>query len=156
MKRRSINVPIVTEWRSYTPTFGAGFGTVINITFYSRRFGDTLDVTGVFTTGTVAGDTASISIGFSGGNGNVTIDTSKVTSLGLIGSAQSSLASATHFCVFPIVSSGTLTTISFAVQNSTTGFGSGAALGNVIAADGSKMSVSFRVPILGWKSTRTV
>lgn len=49
----------VTEWQSYTPTL-AGFGTTTNQEFYYRRVGDTLEVEGVWTNGTVSGVTAAI------------------------------------------------------------------------------------------------
>lgn len=49
--------PIATDWKSYTPTFG-NFGTVSNVFFYYRRVGDSIDIIGQFTTGTVVNGTA--------------------------------------------------------------------------------------------------
>ena len=61
-----------TDWVSYTPTFGAGWGTVTNIAFYYRRVGDSLQVQGTFTDGTVAASLGSISL-----PSGLSIDTTK-------------------------------------------------------------------------------
>lgn len=50
-----------TNWVSYTPSF-TGFGTTTNTEFFWRRVGDTLQIRGVFRTGTVAASEASITI----------------------------------------------------------------------------------------------
>lgn len=146
----------ITDWVSYTPTFGAGFGTVSTSSFYSRRVGDSLQVKGKWTNGTVAGSAATITVGYAGSNANVTIDTSKVSTNGIIGTAQTSLTSTTQFGVYPIAPSSNGTAISFTVQNSTTAFGSGAQNGNIIAASASQNSVDFSVPITGWSSSTQV
>lgn len=144
--------PIVTDWVDYTPTFGAGFGSVTNIDFKSRRVGGNLEVYGKWTNGTVASNTADITMGFAGVDGNVTIDTSRVPPNGIIGSFQASLTSTTHFGVYPIAPASDLSTISFTRQTSTAGYGSGAALGSQIGASGSLSSIHVMVPILGWES----
>lgn len=46
------NVPIITAWAAYTPTF-TPFGTVTEVDFKWRRVGDTLEVEGTFLTGTI-------------------------------------------------------------------------------------------------------
>jgi hypothetical protein len=63
----------VTDWKSYTPTFSAGFGTVTSINMFYRRVGDVIEVQGSFTCGTTANSVARISLpsGFS-------IDTNKI------------------------------------------------------------------------------
>lgn len=43
-----------TEWASYTPTISAGFGTTADVSFKWRRVGDTIEVAGSFTDGTIA------------------------------------------------------------------------------------------------------
>lgn len=52
---------VFTDWASYTPTL-TNFGTATNVSFYWRQVGNTIFVRGYFTTGTVAGATASISL----------------------------------------------------------------------------------------------
>lgn len=43
----------VSEWLTYTPTFGTGFGTVTGTSFYYRRVGDSMQITGRWVNGTV-------------------------------------------------------------------------------------------------------
>ena len=63
----------ITNWTSYTPTFGAGFGTVTDINFWYREVGQDLEIRGFAKTGTVANATTTISL-----PGGYTIDTSLV------------------------------------------------------------------------------
>jgi hypothetical protein len=51
---------IVTPWTAYTPTY-SGLGAVVNSEMYWRRNMDQLEITGRFTTGTVAASEARIS-----------------------------------------------------------------------------------------------
>lgn len=72
---RNIGVgTVVGPWVAYTPTFGAGFGTVTGINFKSRRNGARLEIIGTFMSGTTSGTTASVSIGYNGVDQNVTAD----------------------------------------------------------------------------------
>lgn len=62
----------ITEWVAYTPTF-TGFGaTPSSIQVVSRRVGDSLEISGRFTSDTPTGVEGRISLGFNGTNGNVT------------------------------------------------------------------------------------
>ncbi len=142
----------VSDWVAYTPTFGSGFGTATNINFRSRRVGDSLEIYGKWTNGTVAGSAATITAGFGGANANVTIDTTKVPTSGIIGTAQTSLTSTTQFGVYPIAPTSDATTIAFTVMNSTTAYGGLAQNGNIISASGSANSLHVIVPIVGWSS----
>jgi len=145
----------MSDWQSYTPTFGAGFGTVTPSTFYSRRVGDSLEIYGKWTNGTVASSAATITVGYGGANANVTIDTTKLATSNIIGTAQTSLSSTTQFGVYPIAPTANATTFAFSAQNSSTGFGSLARNGDVIASSSSQNSVHVIVPIVGW-SAQTV
>lgn len=51
-----------TAWAAYTPTFGAGFGTVSTSEFFWRRKGDSISIRGSWTNGTVAASAATISL----------------------------------------------------------------------------------------------
>lgn len=51
-----------SNWASYTPSFSAGWGSVTNKSFFYRRVGDTLEVHGSFTTGTIAASSGTISL----------------------------------------------------------------------------------------------
>jgi hypothetical protein len=141
---------VVTDWINYTPTT-VGFGTISAASFQSRRVGDCLHIQGKFTTGTVTASTASISIGFNGVDQNVSIDTNKIAALSIIGSAQGSLTSTTHFAIYP-VTTGSLTTFGFSRQDSTVALGAGQQPANTVAATGSLFSFTAIVPIVGWSS----
>lgn len=51
----------VGGWTSYTPTT-QGFGTISSVNFEYRRVGDSIDIRGYFTTGTIAGSEARIGL----------------------------------------------------------------------------------------------
>lgn len=54
-------LPTVTAWASYTPTF-TGFGTVANVQFFWRQVGDTIFIRGVFQSGTSTATSAKFTI----------------------------------------------------------------------------------------------
>lgn len=69
------NINVETNWRSnltFTPA-SAAFGTIANTSYWWRRVGDSMEVRGNFTAGTVAGSTASIALPT-----GYTIDSSKL------------------------------------------------------------------------------
>jgi hypothetical protein len=136
----------VTDWKAYTPTF-TGFGTVSGVNVWSRRVGDSLEVQGSWTTGTVAASAASMTIGYNGTSANVTIDSTKI-STSVIGHAGQNGQSATYFGTSVIATSGA--TVNFGQQTSTTNETNGVngtAFGSTTA-----MFVYFKVPISGWSS----
>ena len=52
----------VTDWQSYTPTYGAGFGTVSTSQMFWRRDGDSIEIWGRFVVGTTAASSASFTL----------------------------------------------------------------------------------------------
>jgi hypothetical protein len=52
----------ITDWKAYTPAVSAALGTITAINTYWRRVGDTLEVSGYFTAGTVTN--VQVNIGF--------------------------------------------------------------------------------------------
>jgi hypothetical protein len=58
----SQNIPVITNWQTYTPTFGAGFGTVTSIQFVYRRVGDTMEIQGRAVSGTVSANPATFTL----------------------------------------------------------------------------------------------
>lgn len=56
------NLTSSTEWASYEPNFSAGFGTVSGSSFLWRRTGDSMEVKGKFTLGTVAAGVGTIDL----------------------------------------------------------------------------------------------
>jgi hypothetical protein len=85
----------VTDWKAYTPTI-SGFGGCTGVSFYSRRFGDTLQVRGYFTAGICSG-AAQVTLGYDGTNANVTTDSTKVTTGALVGKFAEGDNSSTYF-----------------------------------------------------------
>lgn len=138
----------------YTPTLGAGFGTPSNVSFFYWRTGKFLNVTGSFNAGTVSnGALASISLppvgaldpsvisinNTSSNPGSVwgefkTAETSS-GSVGSIVSAPSTSSSLLYFTKLSRI--GSLMTPSSAVSTD-------------ITSTGLAITVSFKVPILGW------
>lgn len=70
----------VSPWVAYTPTF-TGFGAPTNVSVFSRRVGDTLEVRGSFTSGATTATEARISLGYNGTNNNVTTDAAKLSAV---------------------------------------------------------------------------
>lgn len=66
--------PAMSDWTSYTPTMGAGFGTCTNVSFKWKREGSDLLVKGTYTTGTTANAVYSITL-----PNSLIIDTTKMT-----------------------------------------------------------------------------
>ena len=145
--------PAMSDWARYTPTFSAGFGTVSTIAIFSRRVGDSLEVIGNFTTGTVAASTATMTIGYNGGNGNVFIDNTKIPTANnnIVGFADVNAAASTNFS-WTILAVGTsVNTVSFGIQtNAQTGLT--ATNGSTLVGSTTVYSVNFKVPIVGWSS----
>jgi hypothetical protein len=88
-----VDTNIISDWVQYTPTF-TSWGTVSQVSVYSRRVGDSLEVIGKFQAGTTAASTAFMSLGFNGINGNITIDSNKLNGFYVVGSGASQFSSA--------------------------------------------------------------
>lgn len=137
---------IGTGWVAYTPTL-TGFGTPSAVTFFSRRIGDSLEISGKFTSGTSTGVEARASIGFNGTDGNVTIDATKTPNLRQAGTAVRSTTGANN--TFILANTGSLAYVNFSIQSS--GAASlTAAVGTGIAGSGDTIAFEAKVPITGW------
>lgn len=141
---------VITDWQEYTPTI-TGFGTVTSNSAKSRRVGDTLEVQGIFVAGTPTATQGLISLGFNGGNSNISIDTSKISNgQTVVGVAGVNTSSTTYFGNYITVGTNT-TAVQINTQTSTN-----SALqstnGNITSGIGNTISYSFFVPIVGWSS----
>lgn len=140
---------IPSEWVAYTPSFG-GFGTAASVSFVSRRVGDSLEVLGRFTTGTVAPSAASISIGHNGTDSNVTIDTAKAVAGAVVGQGgTNAAASATYFGNLTALSQ-TGSAINLGCRSSTQ-VEVTAANGNALVGNTTFIAIKFTVPITDWE-----
>lgn len=145
--------PVITDWKSYTPTFGAGLGTVTSPSYFWRRVGSTLEITGQAITGTVA--TGLITISLPSG---IAVDTSVLGSSGSI-VGQQTFGSATTPGAMPqvgpmLVLAATPTVLTM------TNVVTGGAFNNFAGANGSSLyantqtftTMAAGIPIAGWSS----
>lgn len=144
----------VTDWQAYTPNL-SNWGSVTNVSAFYRRVGDSIEVTGRFTSGTVTGTN---SIGLPTG---LTLDTAKINvsntaTLGTLTRATTTLTiyPNTSIGVWAITYNSTVgaTAVVPSNQVQTTGTihyvpASG------FANSGDSISFEFRVPISGWSSS---
>lgn len=137
-----------SDWVVYPAVF-TGLGTVTGASVKSRRVGDTLEIQGVGTTGTVTASGASVSLGFNGANGNVTVDSS-VSTAQLLGQAGYGTNNTTLFDGGLIAVPST-TTLLFTRESSTASILS-AANGSAIIASSTSFSFNASVKIAGWSS----
>lgn len=98
---------IPSVWASYTPATSQGFGTLASISLWWRRVGDSLQIRGRYTTGTVTGSEARIAL-----PGSQTIDSTKVPSLQLAGIQRRATTTAT---IVHVSITGGNTYINFAI-----------------------------------------
>jgi hypothetical protein len=143
----------MTDWVAYTPTI-SGFGTVSGINFQSRRVGDSLQVSGAFTTGTPTATVAQITIGYGGINGNIAVDITKCNANTNAGSYFSGNNSTYGGVIlYPLTSSN------YVGFGQTPGSGINpvaTANGNQVTVNGMVVEVNFSVPIVGWSSNSQI
>lgn len=82
---------VITPWVQYTPTI-TGFGTPTNVSFWSRRLDNCLEVRGKFTSGTSTGVEAQVTLGYAGTNANVSSSATIITTIQICGPAIISYA----------------------------------------------------------------
>lgn len=153
--------PVVTgygvpasDWIAFTPTIN-NFGTVSNNDAKYRRVGDSLHVMGQFTSGTLAGSTASLQLpsGLAIDNAKLPTTASKNYMVGHFFRHQASTS-------IPASTDGPWSTF---IDGSTTdrvfiaaSFSAGSAFnkenGSALGSNGETFSYSFIVPISGWSS----
>lgn len=145
------NRTIPTAWAAYTATLSAGFGTVSTQSFFWRRNGQNLQVQGTFTTGTVAGSIASMSL-----PSGPTLDTGAISLSNTTANAGMAVGEFTEdgvtnsFCRV-VTATGTSTSLVYFGNLTTNSGGLTPQNGNVVAASAKITSVNFSVPISGWK-----
>lgn len=151
----------VSDWSAITITPSAAFGTVSNNSWQARRVGDTLEVRGYFTAGTVAGSTASLDIGTWNGL-SPTIDTAKMGTAinGHLGICYELISTGVfrrgESNVDPIVffdGSDTNTVFLSIASGSSTTFTKN--IGSDMQGNGGGMPCYFKFPVSGWTSTTT-
>lgn len=136
---------IPSYYRSYTPTI-TGAGTPTSLEFVYKRQGDSVIITGNFTTGTCTGVTAAVSLPT-----GLTIAT--LASLRMAGRFASDNASGTSNKSGNVLISSAETVMNFAVESYTSAVSPLVnGLANSIWFDSTKVSIySVAIPISGWK-----
>jgi hypothetical protein len=84
----SVEVPVVTAWQGYTPTF-QGFGTPTNVEFEWRQVGENIEIRGKATAGTTTAVEARVSLPASFTSSNTSI----IPSIVMVGSYINGLTS---------------------------------------------------------------
>lgn len=136
----------VTDWQSYTPTF-TGFGTAANVSFFSRRVGDTLEIRGKFDAGTPTAVEARI--GFP--TGLVSSGSEKIGTLEHAGLMSRTVSTAVYF-YNNLLRERSVGYFTVGQQSSTTNSLT-KQIADAFVSTGQSMSVEASVPILGWSSS---
>jgi hypothetical protein len=140
-----------SDWTAYTPTLGADFGTTTAVSFVYRRIGDSLQVRGIFTTGTVTSGVGGISL-----PSGLSIDTNKISANTTSNAgpkvgqwSQDNAADYNGDIVTATSTSASVVYIANQYNNAAhltpNSFGS-------IGFSSKMISVNFEVPISGWSS----
>lgn len=139
--------PIITNWVTYTPVL-TGFGVATNVSFWSRRVGDTLEIQGFFTAGSTTAVAATISMGFNGTSGNVAASIVTPAQTGANYSVVGYYASNSNLSPPSVIVASTDTVLHLGIM------GSGASgLAPIVGANISNnqpFSLYARIPIDGW------
>lgn len=136
-----------TDWASYTPALGAGFGTVSGLNAKWRRVGDTAEVSVAFTMGTTAASLGTISLP----NG-ISADSAKLASISgtqVVGHWQTNGGNTLGTII--VSNSDYSLAYTGGSYNSANMFG-GININTTIGS-GAQFEASFRVPISGWAGT---
>jgi hypothetical protein len=140
---------VMSDWASYTPTY-TGFGTPSSSNILWRRSGDSLQIRGVFVTGTNTGVEARMSLppGLTTPSNIGTLN-----SLGFIGSSET--ASTTWFGQCALIEPS-VSYITFGTRRSTT-TDLTKVTGSSLCGNGSTISLpTLTIPIAGWSSNLVV
>jgi hypothetical protein len=144
----SIEVPIVTEWQSYTPTF-QGFGTPTAVEMQWRQVGENIEIRGKFTAGTVTAVEARVGLP----NSYTSADTSIIPSIQAVGSSYVEFSSTTFFGESVLIEPS-VTYVTFGRVSSTTD-GTVKSNANSIGVTGADLTLFASIPVDGLTATET-
>ncbi|MBY2992501.1 hypothetical protein HF272_13785 [Rhizobium leguminosarum] len=135
------DIPIITPWVSYVPTFQGWTPDQVNI--FSRRVGDTLQLRGRFRSASPVATEARLTLGFNGASGSLTIDAAKNPTTFIAGEWRSTDNSLPNG---PVIAFGGVGYLAFSINTAifTAQNGSG-----VLVAT-QTMGIRADVPISGW------
>lgn len=146
---------IISDWADFTPTAGAAFGTISNAYGQWRRIGDSVEVIGSFTSGTVTASTGSVNL-----PSGLVIDSSNTNTQNELASYGEwrRLSGATNFSalhVGPMTYDGSNNYLRLRQASATdTTFASAGV--SAFLSSGDSVYFSYKVPIAGWSTTPVV
>lgn len=142
----SVEVPVVTAWQGYTPTF-QGFGTPTNVEFEWRQNGESVEIRGKFTSGTPTAVEARVGLpaGLTSGGTNL------IPSIQMVGKNTRSAAAAVDYSVLVEPS---VTYVTFSIQDGTRA-GLTKQNGDQLIGSGQAFSFFASVPCAGLSATTT-
>jgi hypothetical protein len=143
----SVEVPVITSWQDYTPTF-QGFGTPSAVQFEWRQVGEDVEIRGKFTSGTATAVEARIGLP----GGLISAGTGIIPSIQIAGSliAYSTTAAAVRSVLIePSVAYLTVGEQSAGLAMLTKRDGNG------VASSGSQFNFTAKVPCAGLSATTT-
>lgn len=148
---QAINRRIPGIWNNaltFTPVAGA-FGTITGSSFFSRRVGDTLEVRGFFTTGTIAGGDSYITLPT-----GYTVNTAKIqaTATSLVGECRGigSGGGATALVVSSCYFDASQTSRIYITTISVSGVFTPRSGTGLVASNGDSLALEFCFPVNGW------
>lgn len=147
-----LNLDNITPWESYTPVT-QGLGTVSNVAFNFRRVGDSIEVEGFLTAGTVTA--AKLQIGLPSGlviNDTDLTNKSSLVGIGRLFNAAQEFDNSARELVGFIDSTENLTSVGFA-HKATSVTQVSADLTNAFIASSSSQHYAFTVPIVGFTAS---
>ena len=143
----AVEVPVITAWQSYTPTF-QGFGTPTNIEFEWRQVGENAEIRGKFLGGAPTADEARVTLPA----GLTSAGTSLIPSIQIIGSAI--VNNTGSISVFQTLVEPSVNYVSFGFRDATRTPLTKLA-GNIISANGLAFNFTASVPCSGLSATTT-
>ena len=144
----SVEVPNMTAWQGYTPTF-QGFGTPTNIEFEWRQVGENVEIRGKFTTGTVTAVETRVGLP----NGLTSAGTAIIPSLQVVGNGAYAVISGNSAQLYSLIEPS-VTYLTFGRQSSVE-VGLTKTLGTIGFASTSAVSFFASVPCSGLSATST-
>ena len=142
----AVEVPVVTGWQGYTPTF-QGFGSPTNVEFEWRQVGENVEIRGKFASGTSTAVEARVGLPA----GLTSASTSLIPSLQIIGYAARGTSLSASFTVIAEPNTSYLV---IGAQTGTTG-GLSKLNGSSVIASGDTLSFFASVPCSGLSATTT-
>ena len=148
----AVEVPVVTAWQGYTPTF-QGFGTPTNIEFEYRQVGENVEIRGKFTVGTPTAVEARVGLPA----GLTSAGTSLIPSIQVIGKGNVNASSTTQFSGRTVIIEPNVSYVTFGAESSIDN-GITKALASSFVGSGNTLSFFASVPCAGLSalSTKTI